>query len=329
MEFTYTLTNDKLREVIAPVIARTLASCRQVLDDARLQKDAIDTVILVGGSTRMPVIQAAVAEFFSCTPLSSLNPDEVVAMGAAILANQLLDTSAGAQVLLLDVAPLSLGLETMGGLVEVIIPRNTPIPITRRNEFTTHTDGQTGMLLHVVQGERELANDCRSLARFELYGIPPMKAGLARIEVTFALDVNGKLTVSAKETTTSVSGHVNVVPSSGLSSAQQEALLQDGFAYAKEDKATRALVETKLAAQTELTALQQALQEFAPLLGEQEQQQLEQAMQALADSLESDDKALIDRAKANLKPSSDYFAGLIMNQNVKHALTGTTASDWQ
>ncbi|WP_296245085.1 MULTISPECIES: Fe-S protein assembly chaperone HscA [unclassified Psychrobacter] len=322
------LRREDLMSIAGPVSRRTLSVCEQVLRDAKLSATDLDEVILVGGSTRMPAIQQVVADFFAKEPLCRLNPDEVVALGAAQTAHQLVNGDSDHGLLLLDVTPLSLGLETMGGLVEVLIPRNTPIPVKKRQVFTTYQDGQTGMVIHVVQGERETVDNCRSLGRFELYGIPPMKAGFARIEVTFSIDANGQLTVSAQETTTKTESKIEIVPSYGLSDEQKEQLLIAGFKYAEEDKNARSLIETKVEAERELLALQSALNEFAALISPEEQQSLTKSMQALQTALSTDDLAVIEAEQAKLKPHSDAFAARIMNQSVKASMSGTSAQDW-
>lgn len=333
------LTSEDLVQIVEPITRRTLSTCEQVMRDANIDMSQLDEIIMVGGSTRMPVIQKAVAEFFDKAPLSHLNPDEVVALGAAQVAEQLIKKDKSNNVLLLDVTPLSLGLETMGGLVEVVIPRNTPIPVAKKQTFTTYQDGQTGMVIHVVQGERDTVENCRSLGRFELYGIPPMKAGLARIEVTFDIDANGQLSVSAFEATSGVKSDIKITPSYGLSDEQQEQLLRAGFENAAQDKLARSLIEAKVEAEREILALQSALQEFGSLLTEEEISNLQQAMQGLNEVLKQDTaakqeaelqaiKANVEQQQAKLKPLSDTFAARIMDQSVQQSLAGTSTETW-
>ena len=333
------LTAEDLVKIVDPITRRTLSTCEQVMRDANIDISQLDEVIMVGGSTRMPVVQEAVEQFFNKKPLSHLNPDEVVALGAAQVAEQLIKKDKSNNVLLLDVTPLSLGLETMGGLVEVVIPRNTPIPVAKKQTFTTYQDGQTGMVIHVVQGERDTVENCRSLGRFELYGIPPMKAGLARIEVTFDIDANGQLSVSAFEATSGVKSDIKITPSYGLSDEQQEQLLRAGFENAAQDKLARSLIEAKVEAEREILALQSALQEFNSLLSEEEISNLQQAMQKLTEALQQDItsedpavlqaiKAEVENKQAQLKPLSDAFAARIMDQSVQQSLAGTSTDTW-
>ena len=333
------LTSEDLVQIVEPITRRTLSTCEQVMRDANIDMSQLDEIIMVGGSTRMPVIQKAVAEFFDKAPLSHLNPDEVVALGAAQVAEQLIKKDKSNNVLLLDVTPLSLGLETMGGLVEVVIPRNTPIPVAKKQTFTTYQDGQTGMVIQGVQGERDTVENCRSLGRFELYGIPPMKAGLARIEVTFDIDANGQLSVSAFEATSGVKSDIKITPSYGLSDEQQEQLLRAGFENAAQDKLARSLIEAKVEAEREILALQSALQEFGSLLTEEEISNLQQAMQSLDEALKQDTaakqeaelqaiKANVEQQQAKLKPLSDTFAARIMDQSVQQSLAGTSTETW-
>ena len=333
------LTAEDLVQIVDPITRRTLSTCEQVMRDANIDISQLDEVIMVGGSTRMPVVKNAVEQFFNKQPLSHLNPDEVVALGAAQVAEQLIKKDKSNNVLLLDVTPLSLGLETMGGLVEVIIPRNTPIPVAKKQTFTTYQDGQTGMIIHVVQGERDTVENCRSLGRFELYGIPPMKAGLARIEVTFDIDANGQLSVSAVEATSGVKSDIKITPSYGLSDEQQEQLLRSGFENAAQDKLARSLIEAKVEAEREVLALQSALQEFNSLLSEEETVNLQQAMQKLSEALQQDInsedptvlqaiKADVENKQAQLKPLSDSFAARIMDQSVQQSLSGTSTDTW-
>lgn len=324
---TITLDQTELQQIIQPVIERTLQVSARVLRDAKLTAHDIDAVILVGGSTRTLAVQNAVRDYFHKEPLCSINPDEVVALGAAITANQLVGNTQDG-TLLLDVIPLSLGLETMGGLVERVIPRNTPIPVARRQEFTTYQDGQTAMLIHVLQGERDLVEHCRSLGKFELRGIPPMTAGAARIEVTFQVDADGLLNVSALETTSNVKANITIKPSYGLSAQDTERLLLDGFKFAEEDKTARQLQETKVEAQREIEALKQALDADQHLLSGEELQRLNSAVKILEHTLQDYDAEKIEQAVQNLKVYSDLFAAMRMNRHIDSALKGTRLDDW-
>ena len=306
----------------APLLARTMAAVRQVLRDAGVGRDEVQGVVLVGGSTRMPCVRAAVAGFFGREPLTDVNPDEVVAIGAALQAHALAGHGAGGELLLLDVTPLSLGLETMGGLVERIIERNATIPVAKAQDFTTYQDGQSAMALHVVQGERDLVADCRSLARFELRGIPPMAAGAARIRVTFQVDADGLLSVSARELGSGVEASIVVKPSYGLADDEIARMLQEGFAHADTDMAARRLAEARVEAERMLLATASALAADGELLEAGERSAIEELMQAVRSAATSEDASAIDAAVEALARGTEGFAAARMNRSIRAALAG-------
>ena len=317
------VSRSDFEQATQTLTARTLAAVRKTLRDARLDAGEIKGVVMVGGSTRMPQIQRSVAALFGSEPLNNLNPDEVVALGAAIQANQLAGNSGQDELLLLDVIPLSLGIETMGGLVERIIARNQTIPTAMAQDFTTYKDGQTALALHVVQGERDLVADCRSLARFELRGIPPMAAGAARVRVTFTVDADGLLSVHAREQTSGVEAHIDVKPSYGLSDEQIARMLQESFTTAQADMQARALAEARVDAERMLLATRSALDADGGLLDAASRSQIDELMQALqATAAGSMDAKTVEAATQDLAKGTEAFAAERMNHSIRKALAG-------
>ncbi|MDE2080047.1 MAG: Fe-S protein assembly chaperone HscA [Burkholderiales bacterium] len=312
----------QLEALARPLVERTLAAVRKVLRDARVTRDEVQGVVMVGGSTRMPLVRSAVGALFGREVLTNLNPDEVVALGAAIQANALAGNARDGELLLLDVIALSLGLETMGGLVERVIERNTTLPVAKAQEFTTFQDGQTAMAIHVVQGERDLVSECRSLARFELRGIPPMAAGAARIRITFQVDADGLLGVSAREQTSGVEAAVTVKPSYGLGDDQIAQMLRDGYAHAEDDMAARKLREARVEAERMALATRTALAADGGLLAAGERAAIETLMAAALQAAAGDDADATLAAVKALADGTEAFAAERMNQGIRQALAG-------
>ena len=326
-EATFDVKSSDFDAATEHLTTRTITAVRKALRDAHLGKDEIQGVVMVGGSTRMPQVQRAVAAFFGQAPLNNLNPDEVVALGAAIQAQQLAGNTTDNDILLLDVIPLSLGIETMGGLVERIVPRNQTIPTAMAQDFTTYKDGQTALALHVVQGERDLVADCRSLARFELRGIPPMAAGAARIRVTFTIDADGLLSVAAREQGSGVEAHIDVKPSYGLADDDIARMLQESFATAAQDIAARALAEARVDADRMLMATQSALDADGDLLDAQQRVVIDARMLSLRAIRDNGDAAAVEAATKALAADTEAFAATRMNRGIRQALAGKSLQD--